>query len=155
MTVRGTLFVVLLAGVFSLCFAAPTLAAGILGFQPGDRSAGENDARLKEAIETLRLGIKEADKGDATKSVEHGKVVYAALKEIGSEGWDGRRQRSLRSIRLGIRAAKKGNTEETSSAYQYALKQLDGLKYGDMNCTHEPMFGLGGSCSDLREKGTR
>ena len=149
MTVRRTLFVILFAGVFSLSLANSALAAGILGPQQGDRSAEENDARLKEALNILRLGIKEAEKGDVAKTVENGKAVYAALKEIGSEGWDGRRQRSLRSIRLGIREAKKGNLEKTSLKYQYALKQLDCLKYGDMNCTHEPFFGLGGSCSDL------
>jgi hypothetical protein len=67
----------------------------------------------------------------------------AAIKEISSEGWDGKRQRSVRALRSGISAAKKGEMEKAALEFQDALNKLGDLKYGDMNFTHESFMGIG------------
>lgn len=143
MTKQGTLFAVGLVGISSMLLFEQALAAGILGFQPGDRSEKENASWLKKGIENIQMAIKEVEEGDVEKSVGHGKAAMAALKEIGSEGWDGRRQRSIRSVRFGVSAAKEGNLEKASSDYREALKKLADLKYGDLNFTHESFLGIG------------
>lgn len=143
MSKQHLLLAVWLVGVFSIFVSNFAVARGILGPQPGDRSPEENVNWLKTAVEHVNLAIKEANEGNGEKSVEHAKAGLAAMKEISSEGWDGKRERSVRAIRHGISAAKKGKLEKASLEFQDALKTLDGLKYGDMNFTHESFLGIG------------
>lgn len=137
------LSVVLLAGILTVCGSDAAFARGILGAQAGDRSPAENEKWLKTAVEHLQMAVKEADAGNGKTSMEHGRAGMAAIKEISSEGWDGKRQRSVRSMRFGISAARKGDLEKASVEFQNALKLLGDLKYGDMNFTHESFLGIG------------
>ncbi|MGH8549342.1 MAG: hypothetical protein ACRERU_12240 [Methylococcales bacterium] len=143
MSKQHLLLVVWLVGVFSIFVSNLAVARGILGPQPGDRSPEENVNWLKSGVEQIQLAVQEANAGNGETSVEHAKAAMTAIKEISSEGWDGKRQRSVRALRHGISAAKKGNLEEASLEYQDALKTLGDLKYGDMNFTHESFMGIG------------
>jgi len=143
MAKQRVLSAVTLAGVLSFFVTNSALAAGILGFQIGDRSPKENDAWLVKGVEHIQIAIKEANDGRGDKSVEHGEAGLAAMKEINSEGWAGKLERSVKSIRHGVSAAKKGNLEKASLNYQNGLKKLGKLKYGDMNFTHESFLGIG------------
>ncbi len=143
MSKQHTIFIVLLVGVVSLLPFDYAFSAGILGFQPGDRSEAENDHWLKKSIGSIQSAIKEVEQGNAKESIKHGKTATASLKEIGSEGWAGRKQRALRLIRLGNTAAKKGEMEKATLKYQEAIAKLEGLKYGDLNFTHDAFLGIG------------
>ena len=143
MAKRRVLLAVLLAAFFSFFVTNSALAAGILGFQTGDRSPEDNDAWLLKGVTQIQMAIKEADEGNGEKSVEHGAAGLAAMKEINSEGWAGTLERSVKSIRHGVSAAKKGNLEKASLDYQIGLEKLGNLKFGDMNFTHESFLGIG------------
>jgi Small metal-binding protein len=143
MSKQNRLLIILLAGFLSIVVSNPGLARGILGHQPGDRSPEDNVGWLQEGVQQIQMAIVEADEKNGEKSVEHGKAALAAMKEISSEGWDGKRQRSVRSIRHGIKAAKQGKFEDAAANYRDALKTLDGLEYGNMNFTHESFLGIG------------
>lgn len=131
------------AGLLAILSINPAFGRGILGPQPGDRSPEDNERWLQTGIDQIKLAIREANDGNAESTVEHGKNGMAAMKEISSEGWDGKRQRSVRAMRHGISAARKGELEKASLKFQEALSMLDGLKYGDMNFTHESFLGIG------------
>lgn len=143
MIIKRTLLAISLVGFFSLFIANIALAKGIMGFQPGDRSPEENSDWLEKAVELIRKADKDAKEGNGEESAKHGRAAFVALKEINSEGWAAKLEKSYPSIRKGIRAAKKGELEKASLDYQTALKKLEGLKYGDMNFTHESIFGIG------------
>ena len=130
-----------LAGLLAILLVNPAFGRGILGPQPGDRSPEDNERWLQTGIDEMKLAIQEADAGNGESAVEHGKLGMAAMKEISSEGWDGKRQRS--AMRYGISAARKGDLEKASLNFQEALSKLEGLKYGDMNFTHESFLGIG------------
>ena len=138
-----TLLAILLIGGFGFFGANFALAAGIMGPQAGDRSPKDNDGWLKKVVVHIRMANKEAKEGNGEKSVEHGKVGMALMKEINSEGWAPTMERSATSIRYGIRAAKKGKLEKASLEYEDALKNLEALKYGDLNWTHDSFLGIG------------
>ncbi|MGR9108242.1 MAG: hypothetical protein ACU843_15080 [Gammaproteobacteria bacterium] len=143
MTKQHLLLAVSLVGCLSIFTSDFVFARGILGDQPGDRSPEQNVQWLETGVDEIRLAIQEADQGNGEASVDHAKASMTAIKEISSEGWDGKRQRSVRALRYGISAAKKGDLAKASLQFQEALTHLDGLKYGDMNFTHEPFMGIG------------
>ncbi len=143
MSKQNRLLIISLAVFFSIVVSNPGFARGILGHQPGDRSPEDNEGWLKTGVEQLQMAIVEANEKNGEKAVEHGKAAGAAMKEISSEGWDGKRQRSVRFIRDANKAAKEGKFEDASLNYREALKQLDGLQYGNMNFTHESFMGIG------------
>lgn len=118
-------------------------ARGILGDQPGDRSPEQNVHWLKSGIQEIRLAIQDAEAGNLDTSIDHAKNGMGAIKEISSEGWDGKRQRSVHALRIGISAARKGEGDKACQEYNKAFDILDGLKYGDMNFTHESFLGIG------------
>jgi Small metal-binding protein len=132
-----------LVGVISFLISDSAFSRGILGPQPGDRSPEQNERWLQTGVEEIQMAIQQVNEGNGDLSIEHAKAAMAAMKEISSEGWDGKRQRSVRALRYGISAARKGNLEKASLQYQDALKRLDDLKYGDMNFTHESFLGIG------------
>ena len=143
MTKQRRLLAILLVGSFCFFAANFALAAGIMGPQAGDRSPEDNDSWLKKVVEHIRMANKEAEEGNGIKSAEHGTIGMQVMKEINSEGWAPTLERSATSIRYGIRAAKKGKLKKASLEYQDALKKLVKLKYGDLNWTHDSLFGIG------------
>ncbi len=145
MTKQRTLLAISLTGIFSLfvVHANVALAAGILGFQPGDRSPENNELWLKKGVEQIQFAIKEAKEGNSEKSMEYGQAGLNAMKEINSEGWAPKLERSFKGIRHGIWAAKKGELEKASLKYQDALERIENLKFGDMIFSHETFMGIG------------
>lgn len=143
MTKQRTLLAITLVGFLNLFVVNLALAAGILGYQLGDRSPDENNSWLKKAVGDIQMALKEIKAGNGEKSVKHGEASLENLTEINSEGWAAKLERGATSIRYGIRAAKKGNLEKASLEYQDALKKLGSLQYGDLNWTHESFLGIG------------
>lgn len=143
MSKQSMLAIISLAVFIAIVVPDPASARGILGHQAGDRSPEDNESWLRTGVQQIQMAITEADEGNGEKSVEHGKAAMAAMKEINSEGWDGKRQRSVRSIRDAIKAAKEGQLEEASLSYREALEKLGDLEYGNMNFTHESFLGIG------------
>lgn len=143
MTKQKRLLIISLAGFLTVIASNPGFARGILGHQPGDRSPEDNVGWLREGVQQIQMAIVKANEKNGEEAIAHGKAAQAAMKEISSEGWDGKRQRSVRFIRDGNKAAKEGKFEDASVSYQEALKTLDGLEYGNMNFTHESFLGIG------------
>ena len=143
MTKRRISLNILLFGFLSFFVVNLSFAAGILGFQPGDRSPTENSNNLKKAVGFVELAIKEVKKGNGKISAEHAQAALDIMREINSEGWAPTLEMSGSSIRRGLRAATKGKLEFATSQYQRGIDKMGKLKFGDMNWTHEAFLGIG------------
>lgn len=134
---------VLICIMLCVLFFSTAHARGILGPDPGDRSANQNTKSLKSGIEHLQLAIKAANGGDQENSIKHGKESILSMKEISSEGWAPKLEKSFYKLRGGINASKKGDLEKASQSYQLALSKVESLEFGDLIWTHEAFMGIG------------
>ena len=140
---KHVLLAILLAGLANLFVTNLASAAGILGFQPGDRSKEENAMWMEKGKDHIQTAIKELKEGNNEQSIKNGYAGMADLREINSEGLGAKRGRVIRHIRGGISDTKKGQLEKASLHYQEALVKIEDLKKGGLNFTHDSFLGIG------------